>query len=96
VNGNRPRVGRYERRRLEPSVEAMTVHLGFDTRQDFFPKVHISDRLEHAFGKSSLYRNGSNHRESARKLCNRVVYRGISTVFSTGVENSGDSPNEHV
>jgi len=74
----------------------MTVHLGLDARQDFFPEIHFSDQSRRHFGKSSLLHLSWNRTESARKLCNRVVSQGISTVFSTGVENSGDSPNEHV
>jgi hypothetical protein len=74
----------------------MAIYLGFDTRQDFFPKVQVFRSARGCFDKCSLYKSGWNRMESARKLCNRVVSGGISTVFSTGVENSGDSPNEHV
>jgi hypothetical protein len=36
-----------------------------------------------------------NRRKSAQKDRNDTISWGISTVFSTGVENSVDSPNEH-
>jgi hypothetical protein len=53
------------------------------------------DAFDERFGKSSLLKYSWIRSESAPKLCNRVVSQGISTVFSTGVENSGESPNEH-
>jgi hypothetical protein len=56
----------------------------------------FSEASDQRFGKSSLSKSSWNRSESAPKLCNRVVSQGISTVFSTGVENSGDSPNEHM
>ena len=40
-----------ERRRLEPGVEAMPIHLGFNARQNLVPEVHLPKK--NAFGRAS-------------------------------------------
>ena len=58
----------------------MAVYLGFDAGENLVPEVHFIQDMYCKMKPEATVGHGS---------------IGISTVFSTGVENSGERPNVH-